>query len=56
MIKPYQSDQLQPRYVDDEAKRARLQVEIRKYAALTISSGAAANAVMLGAGYFTPLT
>ena len=56
MIKPYQSAQLQPRYVDDEAKRARLQVEIRKYAALTISSGAAANAVMLGAGYFTPLT
>ena len=56
LIKPYQSDQLQPRYVDDEGERARLQVEIRKYAALTISSAAAANAVMLGAGYFTPLT
>ena len=55
LIKPYQAAQLQPCYVDDEAQRARLESDIRKYDALTISSGAAANAVMLGAGYFTPL-
>ena len=55
LIKPYQAAQLQPCYVDDEAQRARLEGDIRKFDALTFSSGAAATAVMLGAGYFTPL-
>ena len=54
LIKPYQAAQLQPCYVYDEAQRARLEGDIRKYDARTISSGAAAHAVLFGAGYFTP--
>ena len=51
MIKPHGSDQLKPLYTDD----AELIEEAEGLPSLTLNSAAAANAVMLGAGYFTPL-
>lgn len=56
MIKPHGSDRLQPLIVADPAERAELTAEARKLPSLVISSAAAANAVMLGSGYFNPLT
>ncbi len=52
MIKPHGSDTLNPLYVDDAALRA----EAETLPSITLSSAAAANAVMLGSGYFNPLT
>ena len=56
MIKPHGSDSLNPLYVADDAARGQLVQEAAELPALTVSSAAAANAVMLGAGYFNPLT
>ena len=56
MIKPHGSEQLMPLYVADDSERAALAAEAKNLTAITISSAAAANAVMLAAGYFTPLT
>jgi len=56
MIKPHGSDQLNPLYVTDDAARAALASEAESLPSLLLNSAAAANAVMLGAGYFTPLT
>ncbi len=55
MIKPHGSDTLQPRYVADDAARAQLVREAESLPSLLLNSAAAANAVMLGAGYFNPL-
>jgi len=55
MIKPHGSDELNPLYVYDDAERAELQKEAEGLPSLVISSAAAANAVMLGGGYFNPL-
>ncbi|MBF8270639.1 MAG: sulfate adenylyltransferase [Gammaproteobacteria bacterium] len=52
MIKPHGSEQLRPLYVDDAA----VIEEAEGLPALLLNSAAAANAVMLGAGYFTPLS
>jgi sulfate adenylyltransferase len=56
MIRPHGSDSLTPLLVEDSARRATLEAQAVKLPQLIISSAAAANAVMLGAGYFTPLT
>jgi sulfate adenylyltransferase len=56
MIKPLGSDKLTPLYVADDAKRAELIKEAEGLPSILISSAAAGNAVMLGGGYFTPLT
>ena len=56
MIKPHCSDTLQPLFVEDKNRRAALLKEAGGLPSLLVSSAAAANAVMLGAGYFTPLT
>jgi sulfate adenylyltransferase len=56
MIKPHGSDQLNPLYVEDDAKRAELIKEAEGLPSIVISSAAAGNAVMLGCGYFNPLT
>jgi sulfate adenylyltransferase len=56
MIKPHGSDTLNPLYVADDAKRAALAKEAESLPSLLLNSAAAANAVMLGAGYFNPLT
>ncbi len=56
MIKPHGSDTLNPLYVADEAKRAELLAEAEGLPKLLVCSQAAANAVMMGSGYFNPLT
>jgi len=56
MIKPLGSDKLMPLYVADDAKRAALIKEAVTLPSILVSSAAAANAVMLGGGYFTPIT
>jgi sulfate adenylyltransferase len=56
MIKPHGSDTLNPLYVQDEAKRAELLKEAEGLPSIIVCSAAAANAVMLGGGYFNPLT
>ncbi|OUD13819.1 sulfate adenylyltransferase [Thioflexithrix psekupsensis] len=56
MIRPYATDFLMPLWVADPARRAQLEQEAQTLPKLLISSAAAANAVMLGGGYFTPLT
>ena len=56
MIKPHGSEKLIPLFVNDDAQRSSLMAEAETLPSLLISSAAAANAVMLGAGYFTPLT
>jgi sulfate adenylyltransferase len=55
MIKPHGADALRPLYVSDEERRAALIAEAERLPALLLSSASAANAVMLGSGYFTPL-
>lgn len=55
MIKPHGSDHLNPLLVDDAQRQALLQ-EAESLPSLLLNSAAAANAVMLGAGYFNPLT
>ena len=55
MIKPHGAAALNPLFVDDSAKNQELQAEAETLPSLLLSSAAAANAVMLGAGYFTPL-
>ncbi len=56
MIKPLGSDTLNPLFVYDETKHHELNKEAEGLPSLLINSAAAANAVMLGAGYFNPLT
>ncbi|RJO70481.1 MAG: sulfate adenylyltransferase [Myxococcales bacterium] len=56
MIKPHGSSTLNPLYVQDAAKRNALLAEAKTLPKVLISSAAAGNAVMLGSGYFNPLT
>ena len=55
MIKPYGSEILNPLFVKDEACRRMQLEEAEKIPSVVVSSAAAANAVMLGGGYFNPL-
>jgi sulfate adenylyltransferase len=55
MIKPHGADPLNPLFVADPAKNRELQAEAETLPSLLLNSAAAANAVMLGAGYFSPL-
>ncbi len=56
MIKPHGSDKLNPLFVYDSSENEALHKEAEGLASITVSSATAANAVMLGAGYFNPLT
>ncbi|UCF36289.1 MAG: sulfate adenylyltransferase [Acidobacteriota bacterium] len=56
MIRPHGSDELNPLYIQDSNRRKALLEEAAGLPSLTVSSAAAANAVMLGSGYFNPLT
>lgn len=56
MIKPHGSNVLNPLFVQDEEKRNSLINESESLPSVVVSSAAAANAVMLGSGYFNPLT
>ncbi|MBS1255433.1 MAG: Sulfate adenylyltransferase [Deltaproteobacteria bacterium] len=55
MFKPYGSEVLKPLHVNNQARRKSLLDQSEKIPSIIISSAAAANAVMLGGGYFTPL-
>jgi sulfate adenylyltransferase len=55
MIRPHGADALNPLLVTDEALRTQLLSEAEALPSLLLNSAAAANAVMLGGGYFTPL-
>ena len=54
MIKPHGSDSLNPRLVSSD-RAQQLLAEAEFLPSLLLNSAAAANAVMLGAGYFNPL-
>ena len=56
MIKPHGSEQLNPLFVYDTQQRQALLDEAETLPSLLLNSAAAANAVMLGGGYFNPLT
>ena len=55
MIKPHGSDELNPRFVYDSEQRHALLAEADTLPSILLNSAAAANAVMLGGGYFNPL-
>ena len=55
MIRPHGADALKPLHVADTKARAELLAEAGSLPSLVLNSAAAANAVMLGGGYFTPL-
>lgn len=56
MIKPHGSDTLNPLFVYDAERHHELSHEAESLPSMMLNSAAAANAVMLGAGYFNPLT
>jgi sulfate adenylyltransferase len=55
MINPIGSDALKPRFVYDPDAHHRLAAEAESLPSVVVSSQTAGNAVMLGAGYFSPL-
>jgi sulfate adenylyltransferase len=55
MIRPHGADVLEPRIVSHQAEHNALTREAEFLPSILLNSAAAANAVMLGAGYFTPL-
>ncbi len=56
MIAAHGSAPLNPRFVEEGARRDELREEAARLPSMLLSSAAAANAVMLGAGYFSPLS
>ncbi|NCF72536.1 MAG: sulfate adenylyltransferase [Gammaproteobacteria bacterium] len=56
MIQPHGADTLNPLLVTDAVERDDLITEAATLPSLLLTSAAAANAVMLGGGYFTPLS
>jgi len=56
LIKPHGSEALNPLFVYDPVENERLRREAEALRSIVVSSAAAANAVMLGGGYFNPLT
>ena len=56
LIKPHGSDELNPLFIYDTAENEALQKEAEGLASILVSSATAANAVMMGGGYFNPLT
>ncbi len=56
LINPHGSDKLNPLFVYDTAENEALQKEAEKLPSIVVSSATAANAVMMGGGYFNPLT
>ena len=56
MIQPHSSSTLNGLYVDEADARAALQEDVKTLPTLLLNSAAAVNAVMLGGGYFNPLS
>jgi sulfate adenylyltransferase len=55
LIPPHGAAELKPLFVSDKARHAALLQEAAGLPSLLLNSAAAANAVMLGGGYFSPL-
>ena len=55
LIAPHGSDSLNPLFIKDSSQRDSLISKSKGMSQLLLNSAAAANVVMLGAGYFTPL-
>ena len=55
MIKPHGAEELLPKIVNTEEEKTALLDSSKSMKKMLVSSAAAANLVMLGAGYFTPL-
>ncbi len=55
LVGPHGSDILKPLIIKDKSEKDNILTESKKLYQLKINSAAAANAVMLAAGYFTPL-
>ena len=55
MIGPHGADALKPLHVAEGRYRSELLAEAESLPSVVLNSAAAANAVMLGGGYFTPL-
>ncbi len=55
MIKPVGSDELKPLFVYDSKQHDALKHEAETLPSMLLTSQAAANAVMMGSGYFSPL-
>ena len=56
MIKPHGSDTLNPLFIYDSDQHDTLKHMAEELPSLLVSSATAANAVMMGGGYFNPLT
>jgi len=56
LIAPHGSDSLNPLFIEDSSQRDSLISKSKGMPQLLLNSAAAANVVMLGAGYFTPLS
>ncbi|MDA7841611.1 sulfate adenylyltransferase [Gammaproteobacteria bacterium] len=56
LIEPHGSDSLNPLFIEDSSQRDDLLNSSKDMPQLLLNSAAAANVVMLGAGYFTPLS
>ncbi len=56
IIEPHGSSALHALFVADSRENERLREEAERLPSIVVSSAAAANAVMLGGGYFNPLT
>lgn len=56
MIKPHGAETLKPLFIYDTERHHALMHEAESLPSVVISSAAAGNAVMMGGGYFTPLT
>ena len=56
LIAPHGSDSLNPLFIEDSSQRDNLISKSKGMPQLLLNSAAAANVVMLGAGYFTPLS
>lgn len=55
-VQPHGATELNPRFVEPASDRQRLEQEARTLPSIVLTSAAAGNAVMLAAGYFTPLS
>ena len=55
LIAPHGSETLNPLFIEDSSVRAQIIDNSKKMPQLLLNSAAAANVVMLGAGYFNPL-
>ena len=55
LIAPHASETLKPLFINDSSERDAILEQSTSLSQLLLNSAAAANTVMLGAGYFTPL-